>query len=358
MQYLVAGVGVATAYSIGASPRVIFTSNTLQEESLSLSVTAEDIRGGMSNPLLGRYFHDSLLESTLTDALFDMEYIALNCGGDVKVGNDALTTESVVVAQDGSVTVTGTPTTFGDAGTVGWIQEEGKSGWTLITFDGQKAQKTGITGGSNACVRYNEVDAGMEYFTVPSSVIPSIVHMVMEYPLFTAGTNTENVSEKTQVGKLIVDIPRFQFSGTFDFSLTSSGAATSNLSGQALAYYHTVNCEDMGQYATVKKKIFDNIWYQNLTGILVDGAAELSLNQGDTKTLTVLGIYDDAKVGVIPNSKLSFSSDTIAIAEVSAAGVITAKEQAGTAHIEIKPTKEGQAEVPAGVAGYVEVTVA
>ena len=43
MQYLVAGVGVATAYSIGTSPRVIFTSNTLQEESLSLSVTAEVI---------------------------------------------------------------------------------------------------------------------------------------------------------------------------------------------------------------------------------------------------------------------------------------------------------------------------
>lgn len=51
--YIVAGVGVATAYETGANPKLILTSNTLQEESLSLQTTAEDIRGGLSNPMLG-----------------------------------------------------------------------------------------------------------------------------------------------------------------------------------------------------------------------------------------------------------------------------------------------------------------
>lgn len=52
-KYIIAGVGVATAYETGSNPKLILNSNTLQEESLSLSVTGEEIRGGLSNPILG-----------------------------------------------------------------------------------------------------------------------------------------------------------------------------------------------------------------------------------------------------------------------------------------------------------------
>ena len=46
-KYIIAGVGVATAYETSSNPKLILNSNTLQEESLSLSVTAEDIRGNL-----------------------------------------------------------------------------------------------------------------------------------------------------------------------------------------------------------------------------------------------------------------------------------------------------------------------
>ena len=73
----------------------------------------------------------------------------------------------------------------------------------------------------------------------------------MTYPLFAAGSDTQSLSTSSQVGELIVDIPRFQFAGNVELSLSSSGAATSNLSGSALASYTTNNCNDMGTYGTI-----------------------------------------------------------------------------------------------------------
>ena len=40
---------------------------TLTESTFNFAITAEDIRGGKGNGLLGRYFHDSTLTATLTD---------------------------------------------------------------------------------------------------------------------------------------------------------------------------------------------------------------------------------------------------------------------------------------------------
>ena len=72
--YILAGVGTIEAFTQSSTqPTRIFTSKTLQESGISISVTAEDIRGGLSNPLLGRYFHDSILEANITDALFNQQ---------------------------------------------------------------------------------------------------------------------------------------------------------------------------------------------------------------------------------------------------------------------------------------------
>ena len=89
--YILAGVGTIEAFTQSSTqPTKIFTSKTLQESGISISVTAEDIRGGLSNPLLGRYFHDSILEANITDALFNLQYLALNVGGQVVIGGSSL----------------------------------------------------------------------------------------------------------------------------------------------------------------------------------------------------------------------------------------------------------------------------
>lgn len=309
-----------------------------------------DIRGGLSNPLLGRYFHDSLLESNITDALFDMTYIALNVGGEITVGGDSLITESVTTTTANEVTVTGTPVAFGNAGLVGWMTIEGEDNWQPITFTGKTAEVSGLASGTNVCVRYNAYDDAMKQFIIPSNVIPSEIHVVMTYPLFAATTDVQSLSTSSKVGELIVDIPRFQFNGSVELSLTSSGAATSNLSGSALAVNDTINCSDMGRYGTVKLRTFGGNWYDNLIAMAVDGA-EMSMKTGDTKTLKVVGIFQDkgtTLTGVLNNANLTFTSSSSSVATVSTAGVVTAAGT-GTATIEIvatdKPSVHGYAEV-------------
>ena len=46
---------------------------TLTESTFDFSITAEDVRGGQGNGLLGRYFHDSNMQVTLVDAMFDLQ---------------------------------------------------------------------------------------------------------------------------------------------------------------------------------------------------------------------------------------------------------------------------------------------
>lgn len=331
--YILAGVGTIEAFTQSSTqPTKIFTSKTLQESGISISVTAEDIRGGLSNPLLGRYFHDSILEANITDALFNLQYLALNVGGQVVIGGSSLVTETVT-GGSGTLTVQGTPVAFGNAGTVGWYTPAGQEDWAPLTFNGKVATVSGVTSGTDYCVRYNANDAGIQEFVVPSAIIPSEVHLVMTYPLFAGGTNVEQISTSSQVGELIVDIPRFQFAGNVELSLTSSGAATSNLSGSALASYTTANCNDMGTYGTVKQKIYGGNWYDELTTMAVDGG-NFSLANGATKTLKVIGIFKNG-TGILDNSKLTFTSDATSTATVNTSGVVTG---AGTGNANITIT--------------------
>ena len=343
--YILAGVGTIEAFTQSSTqPTKIFTSKTLQESGISISVTAEDIRGGLSNPLLGRYFHDSILEANITDALFNLQYLALNVGGEVVVGGSSLVTETVT-AGSGTLTVQGTPVAFGAAGTVGWYTPAGQEDWAPLTFEGKVATAS-VTSGTDYCVRYNANDAGIQEFVVPSAIIPSEVHLVMTYPLFAGGTSPEAISTSSQVGELIVDIPRFQFAGNVELSLTSSGAATSNLSGSALASYTTANCNDMGSYGTVKQKIYGGNWYDELTTIAVDGG-NFSIANGATKTLKVIGIFKNG-TGVLDNSKLTFTSSASSTASVTNAGVVTGAAT-GSANITITVTDKTSVATMVGV---------
>lgn len=343
--YILAGVGTIEAFTQSSTqPTKIFTSKTLQESGISISVTAEDIRGGLSNPLLGRYFHDSILEANITDALFNLQYLALNVGGEVVIGGSSLVTETVT-AGSGTLTVQGTPVAFGAAGTVGWYTPAGQEDWAPLTFEGKVATAS-VTSGTEYCVRYNANDAGIQEFVVPSAIIPSEVHLVMTYPLFAGGTSPEAISTSSQVGELIVDIPRFQFAGNVELSLTSSGAATSNLSGSALASYTTANCNDMGTYGTVKQKIYGGNWYDDLTTIAVDGG-NFSIANGATKKLKVIGIFKNG-TGVLDNSKLTFTSSASSTASVTNAGVVTGAAT-GSANITITVTDKTSVATMVGV---------
>lgn len=346
--YILAGA-IKGTFKDQSTGQIIWNTRTLQESALSLSTSNEMIRGGLSNPVLGQYFYDAMLEANITDALFDLGYMASIVGGNVSVGGNALTEEAVTVTTANTITVTGTPETWQSVGTIGWYSIQGSDTVkTPITFVGQDATVQNLPVGTKLCVTYMNANSSAKQFIIPSSYIPKEGVYELEAALFNAGSDTNTSS--SQVGKLIVTIPRFQLTGNTDLSITSSGASTTNLSGTALASYANVEgCTGLGQYATMQVVLFDGDWTDGLIAMAVNDA-DFTLATNGTQTLSLIGIYDDGSSGLIDNANLTFTSGTTATATVSTAGVVSAVAS-GTSDIKIVATNKTSIEA------YAKVTV-
>ena len=349
-KFVLAGVGTVTGFDGNA---LLFNAKTLTESSASLELTAEEIRGGIANPLIQKYFHDAVLNLTITDALFDMQYLALNAGGEITVGGDSIVNEQVTITTENQITVAGTPVNFGTAGTVGWYSKPNEDNWTPITFVGQTAQAT-IAQGETICVKYNANDDTLSQFIISSNVIPSEIRLEMVFPLFSA--ESEKLTRSSQVAELIISVPRFILNGSFDLSMTATGASTSELSGSALVAYEGTSCNDFGQFATVKLREYGKKWYDDLTTIAVDNA-DIRLTNGGSTTLKLYGIYGNGtamSTKALDNTKMTYTVDPSNIATVNAAGVINATAE-GKATIKIVATDTATFANP--IEGYASITV-
>ena len=113
MAYFLAGVGNAEILKDG---ELFATAKTLTDSSITIGVSAEDIRAGQGAKLYGKYFHTSTFDLKMTDAMFKLEYIAANIGSEIEIGGDVFTDESVTVGDDGKLKVSGTPKPFTSGG--------------------------------------------------------------------------------------------------------------------------------------------------------------------------------------------------------------------------------------------------
>lgn len=210
MSYLVAGVGTIQLFDPSTNA-LILTSKTLTEQGINFGSTAEEARGGAANALLGKYYHDTSFGLTLTDQLFDLQYLALNCGGSIQASADVMTNEQVAIAVANTITVSKTPVSF-NGSVIGWAKKatDGDSAYRLITFTGKNASIDGASVGDIYCVKYFYNDNTARKFVVNTAYIPAIVHAVATFPLFKSGTTTENYTSSSQVGEIQVDIPNFQ----------------------------------------------------------------------------------------------------------------------------------------------------
>ena len=292
----------------------------------------------MANALLSRYLHDSAMALTLTDALFDFSYMALNVGGTIQTGADVLTLEQVTTTEANKITVKDTPQKFGNFGVIGWYALSGSDDWTTITFDQntKTANVADLPKGTTVCVKYTKTDASAEQFTVSSAFIPAQVYGVLTLPLFKSGTDTKQYSNSSKVGEVQIEIPNFMFDGNMELALTSAGTTTTPLSGNALATFTGLEgCDSNdGYYAKLKQVTYNKDEFADVKAIVV-ADANLELKATETQTLQVYAIYSGIKAPkLIDNSKLTFTSSNDTYASVDAKGVVTANAQ-GHADIEI-----------------------
>jgi hypothetical protein len=338
MSYLVAGVGTIQLFDPSTNA-LILTSKTLTEEGINFSSTAEEARGGAGNALLGKYYHDSTFGLTLTDQLFDLQYLALNCGGSIQASSDVMINEQVTISVANTITVTQTPVEF-NGQVIGWAKKNNQndSAYRLITFTGKNATIEGASVGDIYCVKYFYNSSSARKFVVNTAYIPATVYAVATFPMFKAGTSTENYTSSSQVGEIQVVIPNFQLEASQELSLSSGGISTASISGSALATYSgNGGCSDGGYYAIITEHIYGKSVWDNVVSLAVYDS-DIDLASAETQTITVYAIYSDGTVpSKIDNSYLTFTSSDDAVATVTSAGVVTATG-VGTANIEIVAT--------------------
>ena len=332
--HFLAGVGTALLFK---GNDLVGVAKTLTESTFDFAITAEDIRGGQGNGLLGRYFHDSTLTATLTDAMFDLNYMALSLGVNIESGGLSVKEEELT-ATTGAVTVTETPVAF-DGTMIGWYKKPTDSDWQIGTIAGTTMTITGATAGQVYCVKYFYQNENAKSITIKSQYVPATLHVVVMTDLYSGKVGTQ--SDATRYGRLIVDIPQFQLEGNQNLSLTATSAATINLTGMALAVLNGATCEDDPYYGTMTEEIYGAKWQDDVIALAIENA-ELDMNQNDTEALIVRAVFGKGMASQRKdNSNFTFTVETSPVATATGVqvaaetGVVSAGGVDGVAVIEV-----------------------
>lgn len=327
---------------------------TLTESTFDFSITPEDVRGGQGNGLLGRYFHDSNMQVTLVDAMFDLQYMALSLGVNLESGGLSVKEEELAVGVDGTVTVSETPVAFSGS-MIGWYKKPSDTEWSIGTFTGSKMAVSGGSQNDTYCVKYFYINENARSITIKSQYVPAELHVVIMNDLYAGDVGSQ--SEATRYGRLITDIPRLQMDGNQTLSLAASSAATINLTGSALAVLSGDTCEEDPYYGTMTEEIYGAKWQDDVVALAVENS-DIELAKSASETLIVRAVFGAGMASQRKdNSNFTFSvvstpASTATGTTVDTKGVVKAGTQAGVAVIQVVLTDE-----PNVAPAFVTVTV-
>ena len=313
---------------------------TLTESTFDFSITAEDVRGGQGNGLLGRYFHDSNMQVTLVDAMFDLQYMALSLGVPLKSGGLSVKEEELTAGVDGSVTVSEIPVAFSGS-MIGWYKKPSDTEWSIGTFTGSKMAISGASQNDVYCVKYFYINENARSITIKSQYVPSELHVVIMDDLYAGDVGTQ--SDATRYGRLITDIPRLQMDGNQTLNLAASSAATINLTGSALAVLSGDTCEEDPYYGTMTEEIYGAKWQDDVVALAVENS-DIELAKSASETLIVRAVFGAGMASQRKdNSNFTFSvvstpASTATGTNVDTKGVVKAGTQAGVAVVQVMLT--------------------
>lgn len=322
-------------------------STTLTDSSISVSVTAEDIRAGQGAKLYGKYFHSSTFDVTLNDQKWELDYIARNTGSQIQVGGDAGHFESVTLGEGGVGEITKEPAAFGEHGeygAIGWAALAGTENYQKIEFNGKEFTIAGGEAGQVYCIKYFYKDDAAKKVRINANFIPDTVKCVMTATLYSG--DASNPTAGTKAGILQITIPRLILSGSQEITMNMTGISETALTGSALATSGGADCEGDGYYAEIIEVIEGATWYDDLVGLVVVDA-DFEMATTDERTLLVKGIYNNAEPKNISNDKLTFTSVVPETATVGAhTGIVTPIAE-GTTTITINVTEKPELEAVA-----------
>lgn len=298
-----------------------FYSNKVQTNQLTTSVNMGAINAGVGNPVVINLPDTSQVNLTLTAADLSLEARALSTGGTIKFNGIIPVMESVT-ASGTSLQVSGIPTkAYGMDKAYAYIDKSG----VAYEVDTDTGLISGFSAVDNQsyCVRYFSSAASAKELKLASVFAPAVEVVYLRIPCYSAQGSTANQGSKC--GDLYIWIPRMQFSGNAATDGSQTTAATTDISGSALAYDEAVAsgvCDESAATALAY------MVYMPLAGATsaVEGLAvvggEITVVKDASVQLPVKYVIEGQLVQ--PDySDLTFTSSATATATVDANGLVT-----------------------------------
>lgn len=338
--------------------QLIGVGKTLSETVFDSSITGEEVRGGPGNLLYGKYFHDPNLNIQITDAMFNLQYVAASLGVDVNQGGVSLYESAKAgetVGAGGKITLTETAVAF-DGSILAWYKKPADDDWTVATVSENAITIPSAKTGDHYCVKYFYQNMNAKSITIKAQYVPKTLHLVLINDLYSG--DVANVAASTsKYGRLITDIPQYQLDGSQNLSWSATSAATVSLNGSALAIDDGTSCEEDPIYGTMTQEIFGAKWQDDVKAVAI-GNADIDLAKSASETLQVYAVFGGGVASrMMDNSNFNFTVESGGTsASVNESGVVTATTTAGTAVISVT-LKDAAGEATDKI-GYANVTVA
>lgn len=347
--------GVARAILLRGNT-IIGVANTLITSGFDFTIASEEIRGGQGNGLFGKYFHDSALNVTIEDAMFNLEYVAASLGTTLRQGGLSFKEEESTVATAKQIPLSTTPLAL-EGSLVAWYSKPGQDNWITGTVKNANGKYyidvEAATVGEKYCIKYFWQNENAESIVIPVQYVPAELHVILINDEF-SGEAIDSI-DTTAIGRLITDIPRLQLAGEQNLALSATGAATTSLSGSALAVASdATSCETDAYYGTMTEEIFGATWQDNVVALAIENN-DIELTTSETATLSVYAVYGGNKASQKKdNSNFTFTvvGGSSSIITVDGTGLVTAK---GTGSAYVQVTLTGKDNV---APAYAQVTVA
>ena len=313
----IAGVGNATLFD---GERLVASANTLIDSGITIGLSFEDIRAGQGNKLYGRYAHTSTFDLKLTDAMFNLEYLAMNTGSDISLGGDVMVDEELTSTAK-KITLSKTAVAISGSKVYAYAK---KSGTDNVYDKYAVAQDNSIEVPSDCtyCIRYMYTNDLASKMVVMANFIPKTLTLILEANLYSGGSC--DIETSTLAGKVTIKVPRFMLNGSQELSLTASGVANTSIEGTALAS-GCAGCSGDGVYAEIIQVMANRTLENGFTGIVVEDAVR-EASKGDKLELNVYACPIDA-------APIKLTNDQITVAATGtgytyANGVVTITEAA------------------------------
>ena len=321
-KFFLASVGNAEAYAArnGEFAHVL-SARTLTESTLGFTSSMEEVRAGQGAKLYGRFNHSAGMTVSLTDAMFDMNYIALQTGSQIQTGASAIYAKDSYTAVTGAtktIALTKEPVAIGTAcgldKKVVWFRASGCNPTQediSVVIDGTdnkyedgnltvgQTDATKFVDGVTYCISYFAMDNLADLIKISANFIPAEMVLVLTAKLFEGDANAPETGKPA--GEITIKVPRFQLDGQFDLSMAMTSAATIALNGTALAV-DAGGCEDDGIYAEIVQVLTGSTYTsKGIRMIAIDPESAVA-----GQTPVVYGLYGNGSTGLIPNADLTF----------------------------------------------------